>query len=122
MANKEAGEIDISLGGTPYTLRPSYRAVLEFEDAAGISVFEALQAAGVRQSAPLKRMAMLYRAAMTSAMPKGFKPPAVEEVARLIMVDGVGVHLANYFQILANCMASEEDLKKAAKEPTQGND
>ncbi len=40
MANAARGEIALKLGGKSYTLRPSFGAICEIEDALGASIFE----------------------------------------------------------------------------------
>ena len=42
MANPDRGEFSLTLNDKSYTLRPSFNAMSEFEDAAGCSVLEAL--------------------------------------------------------------------------------
>ena len=39
MANKERGEVTLELGGENYTLRPSFGAIGEIEDALGTNIF-----------------------------------------------------------------------------------
>ena len=42
MANKFRSSFDIKLNGADYTLRPSFDAIMEFNDKSGLDVFEAL--------------------------------------------------------------------------------
>jgi hypothetical protein len=117
MANKAVGEIDITLSGKQYTLRPGYKAILAFEDEAGMSVYESLVAAKERHSAPLRRVALLFQACITSALEdsgRKVRPPTVDAVAEAIVRDGISEHLPSYFTVLSNMITSESDLKRAA--------
>jgi hypothetical protein len=42
MANKFRGEVDITIGGNQYTLRPTFEALVEFEDRCGMTAYAAM--------------------------------------------------------------------------------
>lgn len=44
MANKQRGELDVTVGGTVYTLRPTFDCFCELEDLVGKGMLELLQA------------------------------------------------------------------------------
>lgn len=124
MANKSAGEIDISIDGKDYTLRPSFAAILEFEEKAGITVFEAMRAAGEKQSVPMKSVVAAFYAGIKAGWkPSQGKIPTFDEIGMAIRKDGIGDHMAPYMQLLANMMTGERALNDAQKgEPPSGNE
>lgn len=121
MANKAAGEIDLILGGESYTLRPSFAAVIEFEDKSGKTVFEALRDAGERQSMPIKSVAAAFHACIKAAWkPSMGKPPTFEDVGMAIRKDGLTSVAGSYTTILGNMLTGESALEQASKDGESG--
>ena len=113
MANRASGELDITIDGKAYTLRPSYAAICEFEDG-GCSVFEAIQAAGERKSVPLRRMAMAFHSCIKAAWkPAMGRLPTIDDIGQGIRADGVTEHIGSYVSLLSNMMTGERALKDA---------
>lgn len=123
MANRAAGEMEITIAGKSYTLRPSFTCIMDFEERAGMSVFEALRAVGERQSVPIKNIVASFHAGMKAAWkPSMGKMPTFEEVGQGVREDGITDHLTNYMTFLANMMTGERALDEAQKRvATEGN-
>jgi hypothetical protein len=116
MANKAAGELEITLDGKPYTLRPTYGAVIEFEDLSGLAVFEAMSHAGERKSTPLKVITSAFYACMKPCWkPSMGVMPTQSQVGAAIYKDGIPNHLSSYFTLLGNMMSGERALEEASK-------
>lgn len=120
MANKAAGELDITLAGKSYTLRPALDAVLSFEDQSRLTVFEAMQQAG-KGSAPLRVVTLCFRAGIIAAWkPSMGKEPTFEDIAQALRSDGLANHLESYFKFLSNMLTGEQALKDAEKAVASG--
>lgn len=122
-ANREAGEIEVTLAGKTYTLRPSYRAVMAFEEAAGCSLFKALDDVQRDKHLPLRRMACMFHACIDAAWkPSLGKAPSLDDVAKAIHADGIASHMADFAAALTNALTSESDLKAPLKDENQGKE
>lgn len=122
MANKAVGEIDVVLGGTEYTLRPTFNAVMEFEDKC-VSVFEAMRAADKSQSIPLKYITAAFHSCIKAAWkPSQGRPPTFDEIGLAIRKDGVIAHAASYATILGNMLTGEQAMQEAAKANPTGKE
>lgn len=116
MANKAAGEIEVSIDGKEYTLRPSFAAILDFEEKAGVTVFEAMRAAGEKQSVPMKSVVAAFYAAIKAGWkPSQGKLPSFEEIGMAVRKDGIGSHMIPFMQLLSNMMTGERALNDAQK-------
>lgn len=117
MAQKARGEIEVSIGGKEFTLRPSYAAVVEFEDKAGVTVFEAMKALGERQSMPMKSLRHAFHSCIKAAWkPSMGTPPTADEIGQAIHADGAIGFIAPYSKLLGNMLAGEKALAKSAAE------
>ena len=121
MANKAAGEMDVTIDGKTFVLRPSFAAITEFEEKAGLTVFEAMRAAGERQAVPPRSVVAAFHACIKA----GWKPTmgkqlTFEEVGAMVRRDGLGEHMQAFMQILANMMTGERALEEAQKVVASG--
>lgn len=117
MANKYRGESEITLGGKTYTLRPTFEALVEFEDKAGCSAFEALRDMMTKQSAPVKRLAAAFWSGIKAAWPvDSGRPPNFQEIGTAIQRDGITKVVPFYLTYLTNALSSDEDLKRMREE------
>ena len=82
-ANPFRGEVALALGGTSYTLRPSYEAIVEWEERLGRGTTELL----MRLGASVFRVAELA-AIVGAAARAGGATLTDAEVGRLIVADG----------------------------------
>lgn len=116
MANKAAGEMEVSINGKTHTLRPSFQAIMEFEDKAGITVFESMRMIGEKQAVPIKSVTAAFHAGIKAAWkPTMGKMPTFEEIGMDIRKDGISDHIQTYMQFLANMMTGERALEEAQK-------
>lgn len=118
--NKHRGEIAITLDGQEYVLRPTFGALVEFEDKIGIGAYQAIQEM-VQQNVRAKVIVAAIFAGIRGGWPKnaGSPPPTFETVGG--MVQRLGLHKAAEVAArwLSNALSSDEDLEKAAN---AGND
>ena len=115
MANKARGEIQVSIAGKDYTLRPSYTAVVEFEDKAGVTVFEAMKALGERQSIPMRSLRQAFHSCIKAAWkPSMGSQPTLDDIGQALHADGLTGFIVPYSQILGNMLAGEKALSKSA--------
>lgn len=120
MAQKLRGEIELVIGQKTYTLRPSYAATVEFEDKAGITVFEAMKALGDRQSMPIKSMRCVFHSCIKAAWkPSMGTIPTPDEIGEAVHNEGVSNFITPYAKILSNMLTGELALARAeeATEP-----
>jgi hypothetical protein len=115
MANKHKGEVDLTMGGVEYTLRPTFESLVEFEDKAGVTAYEVMGELAHGKPAGFKVIA----AAVWSGIRAGWKdngkrPPTFIEVGEAIRRDGLATVLPAFGQYLTNALSSEADLKAAA--------
>ena len=75
IVNKAAGEMEVTIDGTKYTLRPSFTAVMEFEEKSGKSVFEAMQEFSRRGGRCGRGTALLSRESYGSWVWRPLPPP-----------------------------------------------
>jgi hypothetical protein len=121
MANKAAGEMEIIIDSKSFTLRPSFMCIMDFEEKAGLSVFEAMRAVGEKQSVPMKSVAAAFHAGIKAAWkPTNGKLPTFEEIGMAIRKDGLTNHLESYMRFLANMMTGEHALENAEKGLAEG--
>jgi hypothetical protein len=121
MANKAAGEIEVVIDGTTYTLRPSFQCIMDFEEKSGTTVFEAMRNAGEKQSVPLKSLTAAMHAGIKAAWkPSMGQQPTFDQVGLAIRKDGAASHLTTYITFLANMMTGERALNEAQKEVEAG--
>jgi len=120
MANVAAGEIEVTLDGKTYIMRPSFAAIVAFEDRAHMSVFEAMKALGERQSAPFKAVAAAYHAGITAAWKSHARPPTFDEIGAAIYRDGLANHIPNYMEFLGNAVTGEKALRQAKDAVAEG--
>lgn len=117
MANKYRGELEVSLNGKSYLLRPTFEALVEFEDKAGMTAYEAIRLVTERNAAPMKSVAGAFWAGIKAAWaPDGGRCPSYGEVGAMIQREGLANLLVPYLQFLTNALSSDNDLKQAAAE------
>lgn len=118
MANKHRGETPVTLDGKTYTMRPTFEALVEFEDRAGVTAYEAMKALTERNAAPAKAVASAFYAGIKAGWDGAGRPPAFAEVGRLIQITGLVNLLAAYANFLGNALASDDELRAAAAAAT----
>lgn len=120
MANKHRGEVTINLGGRAFTLRPTFEALVEFEDRAGITAYEALRDMMVKQRAPAKCIAVAFHAGIKAAWNAADgTPPSFAEIGSLIQRVGIKAVVQDYSAFLTMAISSDDEveaMRKAAAE------
>ena len=116
--NKYTGTFDITLGGKEYTLRPTFEAMVEFEEQSGKAVNEAFQ--------DMLDGKMSFKT-IASAIWAGIKGQASWEnnpskalkylvVGEMIRKDGLKNHVSSASQFFQMALIPEEDQKRMAEE------
>ena len=116
--NKFTGTFDITLQGKNYTLRPSFEALVEFEDKTGKAVNECFQEMLDGKMSFKVITAALWAGILGEAVwqndkSKELKYPVVGE---MIKKDGLQNHVASASQFFTMALIPEEDQKKLAEE------
>lgn len=122
MANKWKGEVDLILAGKPYTLRPTFEALVEFEDKAGMTAYEVMSVMSKGTPVGFKVIAAALWSGIRAGWRDHGRPPTFIEVGEAIRADGIAAVLPAFGQYLANALSSEADLKRAAEEPAPGKE
>jgi len=121
MANKHKGEVDLILCGIHYTLRPTFEALVEFEDKAQTTAYDVMHDMSKGRAAGFRVIAAAIWAGIKGGWSDGSRrPPAFVEVGEAIRCDGLASVLPVFGQFLSNALSSEADLKTAADEDAAG--
>lgn len=115
MANKYRGECEVTLAGKTYTLRPTFEALVEFEDKAGMTAYEAMEALTKHQRAPAKAIAAAIYVGIKAV--EGKTAPAYGEVGSLCQRTGIVKLVPVFMEFLGNALSSEDDLRQRADAP-----
>ena len=120
MANKYRGEVDIVLNGKPFTLRPTFEALVEFEDRSGVTAYEALRDFADKQRFPAKVIAAALVAGIRAGYPTDpiMKMPSPQEIGRMVQAHGVMECVKMVFQFLNNALSSDMQIETAGKTET----
>ena len=116
--SKYTGTFEITLGGKEYTLRPSFEALVEFEEKTGKAVNEAFQdmIAGkmsFKTIASALWAGILGEATYQNDRKMEMKYPVVGE---LIKKDGLQNHVAHASQFFTMALIPEEEQIRIAEE------
>lgn len=88
MANRPRGDVDLTLGGTTLTLRPTFEALCEIEDRTGLTMGE-IGARALDGRLGVKHLAVIVWAGHCAARPaNGDPPPALGEIGEKIVAVG----------------------------------
>lgn len=118
--NKHRGEMELKLGGKTYVLRPSFAAIVEFEDKSGMTAFEAMKMAGERCAVPMKAITAAFWAGIRGGWEDKKRPPSFEEIGEAVQADGLASLIPQYVEFLGNALSSDAQLAEASK-ATEGN-
>lgn len=121
MANPHRGEIEIKIGAETFNLCPTFQALCEFEEKAGITTFEAAQNL-FEGKAPAQVMVSAVWAGIRGAAAPGKEDqcPSWMAVGQKMQSAGIPTFLPKVFQFLTNALASDEDIK--TQEARLGNE
>jgi hypothetical protein len=113
VANKHRGEVEIILGGKSYTMRPTFEALVEFEDKAGTTAYEVMSALASRQAVGFKVMAAAVWSGIRAGWNEPGRAPSFIEVGEAIRKDGIAAVLPAFGQYLSNALTSESDMRRS---------
>ncbi len=113
MANKHRGEIEIKLLDRTFKLRPTFEALVEFEDKSGTTAYEALKSCMENQKVPAKSLAAAFWSGIRAAWdPGNGHPPTFSEVGALVQKVGIKNLLEKYLLYLTYAITGDEELKE----------
>jgi len=112
MANKLKGEIDITLGGKKYVLRPTFEGLVELEEKAGAGLSQILYRFSNKDWSMKHVAAAIYG----GLFHYGEKAPSFEEVGKAIVADGVTSFLAPSVRLLSKSISPDKDEEEVASE------
>lgn len=121
MANRHRGEVEIVLNDKTYVARPTFEALVEFEDKSGTTAYEALLAVQERSSAPFKSVASAFYACIKAGHDGVGRAPSYGEIGAAIRAEGLGKFIPVYASLLVNALTSEKDLQKASAKDVEGD-
>jgi len=117
MANREIGELDVEIAGVVYKLRPSFTALTEIEDKAGMGLLEISMQFSKGKISIRSIVAILYGGMMgaSSKLPFTF-----DQLGEIIVKEGAADGYKNYSspaaQFLAKALVgSQKKIEEAPK-------
>jgi hypothetical protein len=124
MGNKFRSSFEIKLNGVEYTLRPSFEAIMEFNDKAGKDVFDALQEMAQHQKLSIKVIVSCIWAGIKGEYEfqgRGLDCPSFKKIGNECQKHGYASCLPAAISFLSKSVASDNDLKKIEGElpPTE---
>ena len=119
MANKFKGEFDITLDGKTYTMRPTFEAMVDFEDKAG-SVVNWAKLMGEQTPPSIKAIVAAIWAGIKHGHPVDGRPPSFSEVGAMVMRDGAMKHAPTFVNFLAKAMSLDGDIAQAQQDAAAG--
>lgn len=115
VALKARGEVECTIAGVDFILRPTFEALVEFEEKAGMSAFSAMRDIAEKQSITAKTVAAAIWAGHRGAARPGDKTKSFAEIGALIQKHGIIQSTQIVFQFLTNALSSEEQLENIQK-------
>jgi len=113
MANKHRGEVTITIGGQAFTLRPTFEALVEFEERAGTTAYEALRDIMLHQRAPAKAIAAAFQAGIKAAWNPADGPvPTFAAIGAMIQSAGVKSVIQDYTTFLTMSISSDDEIEQ----------
>jgi hypothetical protein len=127
MPNPARASFEIELNGTKYTLRPTFESIMEFNDKAGLDIFEALMGFAPKEVEGKKNS--IYKCIKTKpivcaiwagikgeAMFQGKDGPTFSEIGRECQSHGIAECMVFAMTYLSRAVASDDDVKKQSEE------
>lgn len=115
MANKFRGDMSITLGGVEYAMRPTFEALVEFEDKAGMTAYEAMKALEQRTAAPARVVAAAFWAGIRGASTRPERCPTFLQIGAAVQATGLAKLLPDYIKFLGSALASDDELRESAE-------
>lgn len=116
--SKYTGTFQITLQGKEYTLRPSFEALIEFEEKTGKAVNEAFQEMLAGKMSFKTVTAALWAGILGEAVYQNDRglEKKFQVVGELIKKDGLQNHVGNASQFFTMALIPEEEQKRLAEE------
>jgi len=115
MGNKYRSSFEITLNGTEYTLRPSFEAMMHFEDKCGMDVFEALQSIANKKMVGSRIVSAAIWAGIRGEFDfqgQSINAPSFSKIGSECQAHGFHNCLSFVMDFLNKSIASDEDIKK----------
>lgn len=116
MPNQARASYTIKIGESEYTLRPTFEAVMEFQDKAGMGVFEAIKVLEEKQDAKVVTSA-IWAGILGEAIFQGEKElaPSFNQIGNEIMGHGIRRSSMDAFDFLYRASAPDSQKKSVEK-------
>ena len=112
MPNPARASFEIELNGTKYTLRPTFESVMEFNDKAGLDIFEA-----INEGLNTKRtVAALWSGIRGEEIFQGVGNTTFEEVGKQCQAHGFAKCVSLAVEYISKAVASDNKIKKENEE------
>ena len=114
MANKFRSSFDIKLNGVDYTLRPSFEAIMAFNDKAGMDISEAMRGYTEKGLSVKTAAAAIWAGIYGEAkiQPQAGHAPSFEKIGNECQAHGFADCMGFAIEFLSKAMASDESIKK----------
>lgn len=114
MANKQRGEITVTIKGKEWTLVPTFNAMVEFEDKTNAGAYEILQKYITTKAPPsFKVSAAALWSGIRGGMEDMTEAPSYQKCGELIQSYGSVKFADIVIKYLMNAVASDEDLEQS---------
>jgi len=121
MANSLRAENSVTINGKTYTMRASFDAVCEFENAIGKSCFSIIKDLGTGESLTLRVIAAAIWAGIRGAAGKNVeKTPSLEDIGRSVFSAGSTKFLGVVLGFINASLMSEEEIRAAEETAKNG--
>lgn len=114
MANKFRASFEIKLNGVDYTLRPSFEAIMAFNDKAGIDCPQALMDYSSGKVETRTTVAAIWAGIYgeNKIQPDSQRCPSFEKIGNECQAHGFADCVKFSMEFLSKAMASDESIKK----------
>lgn len=115
MPNSARSSFEIELNGAEYTLRPSFEAVVQFNDISGMDIFDAFNEVVNKKRLPAKVIVACIWAGIKGEYEfqgDGMKCPSYKKIGEECQKHGFSTCLSHAITFLSKSIASDEDIKK----------
>lgn len=115
MANRELGEVNVTISGREFTLRPSFEAIAELEDRLDMGIFKVARHLGASDV----RAKFIVAALWAGIKGHGTPPLTYEQFGTLCMkegAEGLAKLAAPAMQLVAGMFSGKEQKKSQADE------
>jgi hypothetical protein len=112
MPNPARASFEIELNGTKYTLRPTFESIMEFNDKAGLDIFQAIE-----EGLTTKRtVAALWSGIRGEEIFQGKGNTTFEEVGKECQAHGFAKCVSLAVRYITKAVASDNQIKKENEE------